>query len=60
VDEGGGTAMLEEGHERSNTVLPTGWEHQMTSEGDKYYQDVDTGETAWEAPEGSTGGSTGL
>ena len=51
--------MLNSEHTRSETVLPSGWgkdEH----EGDKFYFNEKTGETAWEAPEGSSGGSTGI
>jgi hypothetical protein len=55
-----GESMLSAGHDRSETVLPSGWEHQMTPEGDKYYQEENTGETSWDPPEGSFGGSTGL
>ena len=46
-------------HQRTETVMPEGWKHETTEEGDKYYQH-ENGETAWEAPEGSTGGSTGV
>jgi hypothetical protein len=36
------------------------WEKQFTEEGDKYYSNDQTGETDWDAPQGSTGGSTGV
>ena len=36
------------------------WEKQFTEDGDKYYSNDQTGETGWDAPPGSTGGSTGV
>ena len=44
-------------HVRTGTMLPEGWGKDVDAEGNKYYYDETTGETAWIAPEGSTGGS---
>jgi len=56
---GGG---IEEGatpaHSRNETILPAGW-NKDESGADKFYYNED-GDTSWDAPEGSTGGSTGL
>ena len=47
-------------HGRSETQLPSGWSKDYTEEGDGYYVDESNGETSWDAPPGSTGGSTGI
>jgi hypothetical protein len=47
-------------HSRNATQLPDGWSGEYTEEGDKYYVDNNSGDTSWEAPPGSTGGSTGI
>lgn len=44
-------------HVRSGTVLPSGWGKDVDADGNQYYYHTSTGETAWEAPAGSTGGS---
>jgi|TARA_B110000208_G_scaffold166166_1_gene204869 hypothetical protein len=54
----GGT-LIASGHERSETNLPSGWQKDIST-GDKYYFNENTGETAWDAPPGSTGGSSGM
>jgi hypothetical protein len=48
------------GHGRNATQLPSGWSKDYTEEGDGYYVDDQSGETSWEPPAGSTGGSTGI
>ena len=53
-----GGALLGGGHGRSETVLPSGWGKDESGP-DKYYYNEDTGETSWEAPPGSVGGSAG-
>ena len=58
---GGSELALDSGHGRNETVLPPNWsKDQDVNTGDKYYYNSATEEMAWEAPEGSTGGSTGL
>ena len=47
-------------HARASTTVPSGWEKMTTEEGDRYYMDGKTGDTTWDAPAGSTGGSTGI
>lgn len=44
-------------HVRSGTVLPAGWGKDVDGDGNHYYYHTTTGETAWDAPTGSTGGS---
>jgi hypothetical protein len=51
--------LLESTHERSETVLPSGWGKDVAEDGDKYYFNENTGETTWDAPPGSVGGSSG-
>jgi hypothetical protein len=55
---GGGT-LLDSGHARSETQLPHGWERDFSGS-DKYYFNEATGETTWDAPPGSKGGSSGM
>ena len=45
---------------RTSTMLPEDWEKQCDEMGRRYYWNQQTNETQWEAPEGATGGSTGL
>ena len=52
--------LLTSSHVRSETILPSNWEKDISDPTQKYYYNNATGETAWEAPEGSTGGSTGM
>eukprot|EP00946_MAST-07B_sp_MAST-7B-sp1_P005394 g5394.t1 len=47
-------------HGRTQTQLPAGWSGEYTEAGEKYYVDENSGETSWDAPPGSTGGSTGI
>ena len=49
--------LLGESHVRSETHLPSGWGKDVDVEGNKYYYNND-GSTSWEAPPGSTGGSS--
>jgi hypothetical protein len=49
--------LLGESHVRSETELPIGWGKDMDADGNKYYYNKD-GSTSWEAPPGSTGGSS--
>ena len=49
--------LLGESHVRSETELPIGWDKDMDADGNKYYYNKD-GSTSWEAPPGSTGGSS--
>jgi hypothetical protein len=50
--EGGGA------HARNETQLPDGWGKDFAGE-EKYYFNEETGETLWDAPPGSVGGSAG-
>ena len=45
-------------HSRDSTQLPTGWNKHKNEDGVSYYNRDGTQETQWDAPEGSTGGST--
>ena len=47
-------------HSRVSTQMPSGWEKHYDDEGNRFYEDVNTGETSWDAPAGATGGSTGI
>ena len=63
VSEGdGGDASLLEGsnnnHVRSETMLPEGWQKDIDQNGSQYYYYNNTGDMSWDAPAGSTGGST--
>ena len=53
----GGGELLTGSHGRSDTNLPDGWSKDTTGP-DKYYYN-EQGETSWDAPPGSTGGSSG-
>jgi hypothetical protein len=44
-------------HARNSTQLPDGWDKLHDDDGNKYYADNNTGETSWDAPPGSVGGS---
>jgi hypothetical protein len=55
---GGLEAGSSPAHARTGTILPDGWGKDESGP-DKYYFNEDTGETSWEAPEGSSGGSSG-
>jgi hypothetical protein len=44
---------------RRGTVLPSGWDKSIADDGDKFYFNETTGETQWDAPPGSVGGSSG-
>ena len=46
-------------HERSETVLPPGWGKDKDGNNMKFYYGP-TGEVSWDAPPGSTGGSSGV
>jgi hypothetical protein len=45
-------------HARNSTKLPPDWNKYNDDEGQRYYSNGKTQETSWDAPEGSTGGST--
>ena len=45
-------------HTRDSTKLPPDWNKYNDKEGRRYYSNNSTHESAWVAPEGSTGGST--
>ena len=47
-------------HTRTSTQLPPDWNKHKDGEGRRYYSNDQTQESSWVAPEGSTGGSTGL
>ena len=47
-------------HSRNSTQLPDGWDKDTTGEGDRFYIERESGLTTWDAPKGSTGGSTGV
>ena len=53
----GGGELLTGNHGRSETVLPSGW-NKDESGPDKFYYN-DAGDTSWDAPDGSKGGSSG-
>merc|ERR1712166_518568 len=53
----GGGELLPGNHGRSETVLPSGW-NKDESGPDKFYYN-DAGDTSWDAPDGSKGGSSG-
>ena len=48
-----------ENHTRTNTTIPNGWGKDVDASGHAYYYNASTNSTSWEAPEGSTGGSSG-
>jgi hypothetical protein len=54
------SGLLNPSHARSETILPSNWAKDVSDPSQKYYYNDSSGETAWVAPEGSTGGSTGL
>ena len=45
-------------HARNSTKLPPDWNKYNDDEGQRYYTNDKTQESSWDAPEGSTGGST--
>jgi hypothetical protein len=47
-------------HARASTQMPSGWDKHYDEEGNRFYEDAQTGATSWDAPEGATGGSTGI
>ena len=52
--------LLTTSHVRSDTQLPDGWAKDWDPEGNKYYYNTYDGESSWDPPEGSRGGSAGL
>ena len=47
-------------HGRNETQLPDGWSGDYTEAGEKYYVNEHSGDTTWDAPAGSKGGTTGI
>jgi hypothetical protein len=47
-------------HSRNSTQLPVGWDKDVTEDGDRFYIERESGLTAWDAPAGASGGSTGI
>jgi len=53
------TQQQQQQHGRTKTQLPTGWGKDVDADGNKYYYGND-GKVSWDAPPGSTGGSSGV
>jgi len=47
-------------HVRTSTQLPLGWDKHNDTAGTRYYSNKATQQSSWVAPEGATGGSTGV
>ena len=47
-------------HARMSTKLPSNWNKHVDPQGKRYYSNTETRETSWTAPDGATGGSSGV
>ena len=47
-------------HARMSTKLPSNWNKRVDPQGKRYYSNTETRETSWTAPDGATGGSSGV
>ena len=56
---GSATQQQKPKHRRGSTTVPKGWDKHNDDEGRRYYTNRMSEASSWEAPEGSTGGSTG-
>ena len=57
-ETGATVALKKKHHARNSTKLPPDWNKYNDDEGQRYYTNDKTQESSWDAPEGSTGGST--